>query len=44
MKNEVLHRVRKKWIILNTTERRKATGFVTFCVGTGFYNKLLDER
>jgi hypothetical protein len=41
---EVLLRVKEQRNILHEISKRKATGLVTFCVETAFYNRLLKER
>jgi len=40
---EVLHGVKEDRVILHTVNRRKVTALVTWCVGTGFYDGLLNE-
>ena len=41
---DVLLRVKEQRNILHEIRKRKATGLVTFCVETAFYNGLLKER
>jgi hypothetical protein len=41
---ETLLRVKEQRNILHELRKRKATGLVTFCVETVFYNGLLKER